>query len=356
MRPPSPEKSGEGRAPRKDRPLLRFLGGRAFAAVLILIGITMISFALTHMVPGDPALANLGQNATQEQIDNFRVVHGLNDPLPVQYGRYFLDLLHGDMGVSQQTHNPVAVDLRAMIPATAELALLAALVASILGVLFGLVAALYRDRFGDQALRVLSLLGISVPAFWLAIVTLYLFFFKLDILPGGGRLDTTLVPPPTKTGMYTIDALLNGDLATFGNAVTHLVLPAAVLAMSSIGLLTRYTRTAVLEVIDQDYVRAARAQGLPERTIIVGHVLRAALPSVITVIGLLFANILTGAVLVENIFGWPGLGQYGFHAAVSLDLPAIAGVSIFVALVYLATNFIVDVLYGFLDPRIRVGR
>jgi peptide/nickel transport system permease protein len=180
------------------------------------------------------------------------------------------------------------------------------------------------------------------------------FFYLFSILPGGARLDSDLVPPDTITGMYTVDALLHGQWGIFANALSHLILPAVVLAASSIGLLTRYTRTAVLEVIDQDYVRSARAQGLPERTIVFSHVLRAALPAVITVIGLLFANVLTGAVLVENIFSWPGLGRYGFHAATTLDLPAIMGVSLFVALVYLVVNFVVDLLYGVLDPRIRV--
>jgi peptide/nickel transport system permease protein len=337
-------------------PLLRFLAGRALAGVLILLGITIVAFVLTHLVPGDPALANLGQNATQEQIDSFREVHGLNDPLTTQYLTYLSDLVRGDLGVSQQTHNPVAVDLRAFVPATVELALVAVVLAAFLGVGAGLLAAVYRDRVGDQVVRVISLLGISVPAFWLAILVLYLLFYVLGWFPGGGRLDPDVVPPPRATGMYTVDALLAGQWGTLLNALWHIILPAMVLAVSSVGVLTRYTRTAVLEVIEQDFVRSARAMGLPERTVVVSHVLRAALPSVVTVMGLLFAGIMTGAVLVENIFAWPGIGQYGYHAAVSLDLPAITGVSLFVAVVYLIVNFLVDILYGFLDPRIRVGR
>jgi peptide/nickel transport system permease protein len=336
------------------RPLPRFVAKRLAASVLILFGITVISFLLTQAVPGDPALANLGQRATPEQIANYHRVHGLDDPLPVQYGRYLVNLLHGDLGVSQQTHNPVMADLGSFVPATLELALLAVVIATLIGVGFGVLAALYRDRWPDIVLRIVSLSGISVPVFWLALVLLYVFFYLCSLLPGGARLDSDLVPPDTITGMYTVDALLHGQWGIFANALSHLILPAVVLAASSIGLLTRYTRTAVLEVIDQDYVRSARAQGLPERTIVFSHVLRAALPAVITVIGLLFANVLTGAVLVENIFSWPGLGRYGFHAATTLDLPAIMGVSLFVALVYLVVNFVVDLLYGVLDPRIRV--
>ena len=354
--PPTSGPADPGRRTRLRSPLLRFLAGRALAGVLILLGITVVTFVLTHLVPGDPALANLGQNATQEQIDTFREVHGLDDPLVSQYLSYLGDLVRGDLGVSQQTHNPVAVDLRAFVPATVELALVAVLLASLLGVGAGLLAAVYRDRAADQVVRVISLLGISVPAFWLALLVLYVLFYVLGWFPGGSRLDPEIVPPPQVTGMYTVDSLLAGRWGTFANALWHIVLPALVLAAASIGVLTRYTRTAVLEVIEQDYVRSARAMGLTARTVILGHVLRAALPSVVTVMGLLFAGIMTGAVLVENIFAWPGIGQYGYHAAVALDLPAITGVSLFVAVVYLVVNFVVDVLYGFLDPRIRVGR
>jgi len=332
----------------------RFVGGRIVGALVILFGTTVVAFVLTRAVPGDPALANLGQRATQEQIETYHRVHGLDDPLPVQYGRYLVDLAHGDLGVSQQTRNPVMTDLRDFVPATAELALLAIVIASVFGIGFGVLAALYRDRWPDYGARVLSLSGISVPVFWLALVLLYVFFYNLSWLPGGGRLDSNLVPPESITGMYSVDSLLHGEWATFRNSLSHMILPAVVLAASSVGLLTRYTRSAVLEVIDQDYVRSARAQGLPGRTVVFGYVLRAALPSVITVIGLLFANVLTGAVLVENIFAWPGVGRYGFRAATTLDLPAIMGVSLFVALVYLVVNFVVDLLYGVLDPRIRV--
>lgn len=305
-------------------------------------------------MPGDPALANLGRNATQEQIDTFHRVHGLDDPIWVQYWRYLSSLFRGDLGVSQQTDNPVMTDLGSFVPATAELALLAIVIAGVLGIGFGVLAAVYRDRWPDLVLRIVSLSGISVPVFWLALIALYLFFFKWGILPGGNRLDSVYVPPEKITGMYTVDALLRGQWDVFRNALTHVILPASVLAASSIGLLTRYTRSAVLDVIDQDYVRAARAHGLTSRRVMFGYVLRAAMPAVITVVGLLFANILTGAVLVENIFAWPGIGRYGYRSATTLDLPAIMGVSMFVALVYLAINFVVDLLYGVLDPRIRV--
>ncbi len=193
-----------------------------------------------------------------------------------------------------------------------------------------------------------------MPTFWIALIALYVGFYRLGWFPGAGRLDPGTDPPPHVTGLYTVDALLAGNIGLFGEALHHLVLPALVLAAFSVSLLTRFTRSAVLEVVGNDYVRAARAKGLSERVVIVRHVLRAALPAVVTVLGLVFASVLTGAVLVEKIFSWPGIGQYAYEAAVNVDVPAIAGVSLFVAIVYVTINFIVDVLYGVIDPRIRI--
>jgi peptide/nickel transport system permease protein len=312
---------------------------------------------LTQLVPGDPAAANLGQRAIDDPVavQAFRHHYGLDKPLPVQYGTYLWRLVHGDLGESQQTHSPVRRDLGEFIPATAELAVLSIVVAVLVGITLGVVAAIKRNRLTDHLLRVVSLGGVSMPTFWIALVALYLFFFKFNWLPGTGRLDAVVTPPPHHTGLYTLDAAISGQWATAWNALQHLVLPALVLAAYNIGLLTRYTRSAVLEVISNDYVRAARAKGMPERIVIVRHVLRAALPSVVTVIGLAFANVMTGAVLVENIFSWPGIGQYAYHSATTLDLPAIMGVSLFVAVVYIVINFLVDVLYGVIDPRIRIS-
>jgi peptide/nickel transport system permease protein len=212
-----------------------------------------------------------------------------------------------------------------------------------------------RDRPTDHTLRVASLAGISMPTFWIALLALYFGFYRLGWFPGAERLDPGVTPPPTVTGLYTIDALLAGDWSLSWQAFHHLLLPALVLAAFNVSLLTRFTRSAVLEVTGNDYVRAARAKGLPEGTVVRRYVLRAALPSVITVLGLVFANVLTGAVLVEKIFSWPGIGQYAYEAAVNVDVPAIAGVSMFVAIVYVSVNFVVDVLYSVIDPRIRLS-
>jgi peptide/nickel transport system permease protein len=325
--------------------------------VLLCLGITLIAFCLTQLVPGDPAAANLGQRAIEDPaaVAAFRHHYGLDKPLPEQYGTYLWRLVHGDLGESQQSHAPVTKDLSQFIPATAELAILSIVIAVFVGVSLGVIAAVKRNKLTDHILRVVSLGGVSMPTFWIALVSLYVFFFRLNWLPGTGRLDPVVSEPPKHTGFFTIDALIAGQWSTAGNAFMHLVLPALVLAAYNIGLLTRYTRSAVLEVISNDYVRSARAKGLPEYTVIVRHVLRAALPSVVTVIGLAFANVMTGAVLVENIFSWPGIGQYAYRSATTLDLPAIMGVSLFVAVVYIVVNFAVDVLYGVIDPRIRLA-
>lgn len=311
---------------------------------------------LTNLVPGDPAAANLGQRAIEDPaaVASFRERYGLDKSLPEQYAIYVWRLLHGDLGESQQSRLPVMTELGTFIPATAELALASIFLAAVIGISLGIVAAVRQNRVEDHLLRVVSLVGISAPTFWLGLVALYVFFFRLDWLPGTGRLDPQFAEPERKTGFFTIDSLLEGEWGTAWDAARHLILPATVLALYNVGLLTRYTRSAVLEVITQDYVRAARAKGIPEHRVILRHVFRAALPSVITVLGLAFANVMTGAVLVETIFSWPGIGQYAYRSATTLDLPAIMGVSLFVAVTYITVNFVVDVLYGVIDPRIRV--
>jgi peptide/nickel transport system permease protein len=324
--------------------------------VLLAVGITLVVFVLTQLVPSSAVATNLGEQAAGDPaaVAAFKAHYGLDKPLPVRYWLYLEHLVQGDLGQSSLTHDAVTHDLGQFIPATAELALYSIVIAAVFGIAFGVIAAMRRNRPTDHVLRVVSLGGISMPTFWIALVALYLGFFKLGWFPGAERLDPGVNPPPHKSGLYTIDALLAGQWGLFVQALHHLVLPALVLAAFNVSLLTRYTRSAVLEVIGNDYVRAARAKGLPERVVVTRYILRAALPSVVTVLGLVFANVLTGAVLVEKIFSWPGIGQYAYQAAVHLDVPAIAGVSLFVAIVYITVNFIVDVLYGVIDPRIRV--
>jgi len=254
------------RRPRPSSSFLRFLLRRAAALVLLAVGITLVVFVLTQLVPSNAVATNLGEQAAADPaaVAAFKAHYGLDKPLPVRYWLYLKHLVQGDLGQSSLTHDAVTHDLGQFIPATAELALYSIVIAAVFGITFGVIAALRRNRPADHILRVVSLGGISMPTFWIALVALYLGFFRLGWFPGAERLDPGVLPPPHKTGLYTIDALLAGQWGLFAQALHHLVLPALVLAAFSVGLLTRYTRSAVLEVVGNDYVRAARAKGLPE--------------------------------------------------------------------------------------------
>ncbi len=361
---PVPEESGAGgAAPRSPatraaparHPLLRYVALRLLVSLLLIWGVTLVTFALTALVPADPAAAALGERSASDPaaVAAFRAEWGLDQSLPTQYGMYLTRLVHGDLGRSTQTRNPVATDLASAFPATAELAIAALAVSIVLGVGLGLVAAMRHRSLLDQAIRVFSLVGISTPTFWLALLMFYVFFYQLGWAPGSGRLDPQLMPPPRVTGFYTIDSALAGDLPALRSAVAHLVLPASVLMLYTIGLLTRFSRTAVLDVLGNDYVTAARAKGLPGRVVTLRYVLRGALLPILTVVGLTFGSLLSGAVLTETVFAWNGLGQYAYNAATTLDLQAVMGVGLIVGVTYITINFAVDLLYGVIDPRVR---
>jgi peptide/nickel transport system permease protein len=338
-------------------PLLRYAVRRVAVAVLLVVGVTLVTFVLTNLVPGDTVAANLGQQAAEDPgiVAAYRAHYGLDRPLPEQYLTYLGNVLHGDLGESQQTHRPVVEDLSAAAPATLEIAIGAIVLSSVLGVGLGVLAAVRRGRLTDGVLRLVSLIGISVPTFWLAMVAFYVFSFRLDIAPGSGRLSPAITAPPDVTGLYTVDALIAGDGEAFADAAAHLALPTLVLTLYTLGLLTRFARSAVLEVLDQDYVRSARAKGLAGRTVLVRYVLRAALVPILTVVGLAFGALLSGTVLVEQIFSWPGMGSYAYQAASHLDLPGVMGVGLVVGIIYIVINLVVDLLYGLVDPRVRVG-
>ena len=325
--------------------------------IVLCFGITLVAFLLTHLVPGDPIRANLGFRAmaNPQIVAAYKARYGLDKPVPIQYELYLSNLVHGDLGRSTLTSRPVATDLRQFVPASFELGLLAIGIALAIGVPLGLIAAVRKDSVIDQALSLASQGGISTPPFWVGLVALYVFSFVFQIVPSSGRLSPGALPPAQVTGMYTVDSLLGGDFATFGDALHHLILPALVLAIGGVGVLLRFTRSAVLEVIHNDYVTAAKAKGLPSTVILLRYTLRAALTPILTLSGLMFADLMTGAVLVETVFAFPGVGLYAARSALNLDLAAITGVCIFVAAVYVATNFAVDVLHGVIDPRVRVA-
>jgi peptide/nickel transport system permease protein len=342
---------------RAAHPFLAYVLRRLITSLLLVVGVTLVTFVLTNLVPGDPVAAALGQRAAEDPtiVAHFRAEYGLDKPLVVQYFTYLANLLHGNLGISTTTHDAVSSDLSHALPATLEIAIGAIVLSVLIGVVLGTVAAYRRGKVSDHVLRVVSLAGLSVPTFWLALVLYYVFYFQLHIAPGSGRLDSDYNTPHTVTGLYTIDALLAGQLDTFGDAVAHLFLPVLVLTLYTVGLLTRFVRTAVLEILDQDYVRAARAKGLPTRTVVWSYVLRGASIPVLTVVGLAFGSLLSGTVLVEAIFSWPGIGSYAYQAASHLDLPGIMGVGLLIGVMYITVNLIVDLLYGVLDPRVRIS-
>jgi peptide/nickel transport system permease protein len=331
---------------------------RLLLMVPLLIGITLIAFIISHSVPGDPIAAHLSQKAMEDEtiVAAFRAQWGLDKPLWEQYWIYLKNLVRGDMGTSIRTHRPVLDDLRQFLPASFELAVGATLYSLFVGIPFGVISAIKQDKVVDHVVRVISLIGVSTPVFWLALISLYIFYFRLGWLPGPGRLDAgmELDVKASITGMYVVDTLLRGDFQTFVIAVKHMFLPTLVLGSATLGIVTRITRSSMLEVMTQDYVRTARSKGLAERTVILGHVLKNALIPTVTVIGLSFGGIMAGTVLTETIFTWPGIGRYAYQSCITLDFPAIMGVSILIAVVFSVVNLLVDVSYAFLDPRIRL--
>lgn len=335
--------------------LLSYLLRRFVGFVAVMIGISIITFGLSHLVPADPAVVALGDHATEEQIEAFREKYGLNKPLPEQYWTYVTGLLRGDLGISLRTRRPVADDLRNFFPATFELSLTALLLSILIGIPAGVVSATARNRLPDHVVRILSLIGGSVPIFWLGLILIGFFYGRLGWLPGGARIDNFIPAPPPVTGLFTVDSLLAGDYKAFWSSVQHLFLPALALGYFSTAIIARMMRSSMLEVLGQQYVLAARAKGLGQGKVVWRHAARNALIPTVTTVGVTFGSLLSGAVLTETIFSWPGLGRYATHSATSLDFPAVMGVTLLAALVYTLTNLIVDLGYQWLDPRIRHG-
>jgi peptide/nickel transport system permease protein len=333
----------------------RYIARRLLLMLVAAAGVTLISFVISHAVPSDPIVSNLGQQASQrpEVVAAFRAKWGLDRPPHEQYLSFLGNLARGDLGTSINTRRPIATDVSQFLPATVELSTVSILFALMFGLPLGILAAIYRDGPIDHVARLLSLVGVSIPIFWLAAVALVVFYAALQIAVGPGRLGPQIQAPPPVTGFLTLDSLLAGDLATFRSAVEHLMLPGLVLGSSVMGLITRVTRSSLLEVLGQDYVRTARSKGLVEHLVVRRHALRNALIPTVTVLGLAYGSLLSGAVLTETIFAWPGLGRYAYQSAVTNDFPAIMGVTFVIALIYILVNLLVDLAYALLDPQIR---
>ena len=335
--------------------MLRLIARRLLLLIPVLIGISVLTFVLSHVVPGDPARLIAGPHAGTAQVQATRRAFGLDRPLWVQYGSYMAGLLHGDMGVALHTQRPVATDLRAFLPATVELSLAAMVLAILLGVPLGTLAAVQRNRALDHLTRVLALGGVSMPIFWIGLLAQLVLYYALGLFPSDGRLDVGLAPPPTITGLYTVDALLTGHFSIFVNALWHLALPAVVLSFGAAAVIMRMTRSSLLEVLGRQYIRTAKAKGLGYWHVVLRHGLRNALLPTITVLGLQFGYLLGGTVLVEYIFSWPGIGLYTAQSITSSDYSAIMGVTVLIAVMYVLVNLVVDLCYAAIDPRIRLG-
>jgi peptide/nickel transport system permease protein len=332
----------------------RYIAKRLLNLLPVVLGITLLVFAFLHLIPGDPAITMLGDRATPQQVEALRERMGLNQPLPLQYFKFLWDLIRLDFGTSIITGVPIAEEIRIRWPATFELSVAAMLVASILGIPAGVLAAVRKNSFVDNLTMSGSLLGVSLPVYWLGLLLIYFFAVNLNWLPPSGRLsiDAGFAFKPI-TGFYVLDALLRFDFKALQDVLKHLILPALTLGTIPLAILARITRSAMLEVLSQDYIRTARAKGLLERWVIFKHALKNALLPVVTIIGLQFGTLLGGAILTETIFSWPGIGSWIYEGILNRDYPVVQGGVVFVAVAFVLINLIVDLSYAFLDPRIQ---
>lgn len=324
----------------------------------MLFGITLVMFILYNLTQVDPIVMIVGER----QLNNEQIVNaarerwGLNRPPWEQYVSYLVNYLHGDLGDSFLTHRPVTADLIVYLPATVELSVVSLLFAIVLGIPIGIIAGVRRGSLFDKVTWAISLVNASLPPFWTGLIFLFIFYYNLGLMPGPGRLDPRMVAPATVTGLMTVDSLIAGNGPAFLSAVHHLMLPSFILGSFTLAIVMRVVRAAIIDEMHHDYVRTARSKGLSERSVVVRHALRNVLIPLVTILGLAFAGLLSGAVMTETVFDWPGIGSYLVKAASALDYPAIQGGTLLIALIYIFVNLCVDVMYGILDPRIRHDR
>lgn len=331
-----------------------YITKRLLGLVPVLLGISLLVFAFLHLIPGDPADILIGERATPEQLAALRERLGLNQPLPLQYVAFLNALLHLDLGTSIISGIPIADELKVRFPATVELALAAMAIAVSLGIPIGIAAAIRKNRWLDNLVMAGSLLGVSLPVYWLGLLLIYLFAVTLQWLPPAGRIsiDAGLGFQPI-TGFYVLDALLRLDGSALSDILVHLVLPAFTLSTIPLAILARITRSAMLETLSQDYIRTARAKGVPERWVIARHVLKNALLPISTITGLQFGTLLGGAILTETIFAWPGIGSWIYDGILARDYPVVQAGVLFIAIAFVLINLLVDLSYVLIDPRVQ---
>ncbi len=331
----------------------RYLVRRLLLIIPTVIGLSILTFTISNVVPADPAKLAAGPRATPDMVETIRREYGLDQPIHIRYLTYVKNILSGNWGRSIINQRPVADDLKRYFPATFELVLASMVIAVLIGIPLGVTAAVYQNRWPDQLSRIVAISFVSLPRFWFGIILQLILAAGLGLLPLNGRLPPLVEPPPHVTGMFTVDSLLALDFDLFFLSLKHLLLPAFVQSVGSLAIITRTIRGDMLEVLAQEYIRSARAKGLDERRVIVGHALRNAFIPTLTMIGLSLGWALGGSVLVETVFDWPGIGLYAVNAAVNFDFEPIMGVTLLVGVIFILLNLFVDLLYGVLDPRIR---
>jgi peptide/nickel transport system permease protein len=333
--------------------LVRYIIRRLLLLVPVLLGALFIAFVLTRIVPGNPIERVAGPYASDEQVAKMKADANLDDPVIVQFAIYLGDLLRGDMGDSFFTGQPVADDLRSRFPATMELVIYGMVLAIVLAVPLGVFSALKHGTLIDHISRVVAVLGVSVPVFWIGLVLLTIFYDKLGLLPGPvGRLPIGSNPPPRVTGLYTIDSLIDGNWDLFVDSVKALILPVVTIGIVAMAPIARMTRSTMIDALNSDYVRTARSMGLPSRRIVLHHALKNAIIPVMTLIAAVFGFLIGGEVLVEIIFTWNGVGLYSYNAILNSDFPAIQGFILVVTTIYILIYLMVDVATAILDPRV----
>ena len=332
--------------------MTKYIIQRVLALIPVLFGISILVFSLMRLIPGDPVLVMLGDRARVEDVEKVREQLGLNRPLYIQYLEYMRRLLRGDMGRSMASHVEVSRELLQRLPATMEMVVFAMLIGVTVGVSIGIISAVRRNSWFDVLGMIGALLGVSMPIYWLALMLIYALAVNRSILPPSARLDVELTVN-RRTGFMLLDTLLMGDSRLFLNAVWHLILPSCVLSTTIMPILARMTRSSMLEVLRQDYVRTAWAKGLRERVVILRHALKNALLPIVTIVGLQLGGLLGGAILTETVFSWPGMGTWTYRAILWRDYPIVQGSVLLSAGIYVFMNLFVDISYAFLDPRIR---
>lgn len=335
--------------------MLRFLIRRLFFLIFIIFGVSILVFVSVRLLPGDPAQVMLGERATPESLANLRIKLGLDKPWFVQYMYYIGNVVQGDLGTSIISNNSVMSDILKKFPATIELAFGSMIIATLVGVSAGILAAVYRNSWIDNIVMVGALTGVSMPIFWLGLILMLIFSSYLELLPLSGRMDITS-DIDSVTNFYLIDTLLKGDFEAFGDVVKHLILPSVTLSTVPTAIIARMTRASMLEVLSQDYIKTAYAKGVKKSKVVLHHGLRNALIPIVTITGLQLGMLLSGAVLTESVFSWNGLGSYVVNAVGSRDFPVIQGCVLVFAITFVLINLLVDLSYFIIDPRVRADK